>query len=177
MSAIKSFSTRAIVLKRVNIGESDRIVTLLSEDYGKMVTVAKGVRKITSAKKAYLEPGNLITAFCVTTKSLPILTQAKLLDDFATTKQDLKHIRQLTQVLEIVDTLFVEGQEEAALFAIISQVLKNLGKSARSTRQQLEYVITQLGFSAPQKPELSLLDYVSEISEKRMNSWEYLKVE
>lgn len=176
MSSIKTFSTQAIVLKRTNVGESDRIVTLFSEDYGKIVTIAKGVRKMTSAKKAYLEPGNLITAFCVNTKSLPLLTQARLLNDFAESKHDLRHIRQLTQVLEIVDKLFVESQEETVLFQIVCKILTNLGKSSTQTKQQLEYIINQLGYEEPDKKHLSLLEYVSEITDKPMRSWEYLKV-
>jgi DNA repair protein RecO (recombination protein O) len=84
-----SFTTTAIVLKRVSVGETDRIVNLLTQDFGKISVVAKGVRKMSSSKRASLEPGNIIRAFCIQTKSLPILTQATLIDDCSEMKKDL----------------------------------------------------------------------------------------
>lgn len=40
--------TEAIVLSRVNYGEADRILTLLTPDYGKIRVMAKGVRRVKS---------------------------------------------------------------------------------------------------------------------------------
>ena len=66
----KNFNVNGIILKRNKVGETDRVVTLLTQDYGKLVAVAKGVRKLTSSKRAALEPGNLVRAYFVKTKSL-----------------------------------------------------------------------------------------------------------
>lgn len=40
-----STRTSAIILRRVNYGEADRILTLLTRDFGKQALIAKGVRK------------------------------------------------------------------------------------------------------------------------------------
>jgi DNA repair protein RecO (recombination protein O) len=37
--------TSAIILRRINYGEADRILTLLTKDFGKLALIAKGVRK------------------------------------------------------------------------------------------------------------------------------------
>ena len=37
--------TLGIILRRINYGEADRILTLLTRDYGKISVIAKGVRK------------------------------------------------------------------------------------------------------------------------------------
>ena len=42
---MQSVRTQAIILKRLNYGEADRILTLLTRDFGKRVLMAKGVRK------------------------------------------------------------------------------------------------------------------------------------
>lgn len=42
---MRSLGTQGIVLKRLNYGEADRIVTLLTSDYGKLRIMAKGVRR------------------------------------------------------------------------------------------------------------------------------------
>ena len=40
------YRTRAVVLKSINLSDSDRLVTFLTENYGKVKCVAKGARKI-----------------------------------------------------------------------------------------------------------------------------------
>lgn len=45
MSRDRSFSTKAIVLRRTNYGEADKIVQLLTPDHGKVGAMAKGVRR------------------------------------------------------------------------------------------------------------------------------------
>jgi DNA repair protein RecO (recombination protein O) len=42
---MKQIVTKGIVLSRTNYGEADRIVTLLTPDYGKLRVMAKGVRR------------------------------------------------------------------------------------------------------------------------------------
>jgi DNA repair protein RecO (recombination protein O) len=37
--------TSALILRRINYGEADRILTLLTRDFGKIALIAKGVRK------------------------------------------------------------------------------------------------------------------------------------
>lgn len=45
---MKSLLTNAIVLTRTDFGEADRILTVLTPEYGKLRLMAKGVRKSTS---------------------------------------------------------------------------------------------------------------------------------
>ena len=96
----KSFTQKCLVLRRTNVGETDRIVTLLSREQGKFSCVAKGVRKLSSSNRAYLEPGSLVSAHCIVTKSLPLLTQTTLIDDTSKMLHDLSSFRALSQVLE-----------------------------------------------------------------------------
>lgn len=45
---MKQFVTKGIILSRIDYGEADRIITLLTPDYGKLSLMAKGVRRIKS---------------------------------------------------------------------------------------------------------------------------------
>ena len=47
--------TRAIVINRINYSEADKIITVLSNDRGKIRLIAKGVRKQKSRLKANIE--------------------------------------------------------------------------------------------------------------------------
>lgn len=76
---MKTIRTKAIVLRRTNYGEADRVVQLLTPDNGVMSVMAKGVRK----EKSRLAGGIELFASCdVTVGSgkgeLGILTAARL---------------------------------------------------------------------------------------------------
>jgi|GEM_PF-338438 len=176
----KSFSSEAVVLKRTSVGESDRVVTLLSREKGKIVCIAKGVRKLTSSKRAYLEPGNHVKCLLINTHGMPILTQATLVSDCAQIHSQMPKIRQLVQLLEIVDALFVEEQMEENLFDDVLKIRCEIVGAAPTTGKVkiwLEQLIIDMGYQPPQETTYaSLLDYVSVLADKPMRSWEYLKV-
>jgi DNA repair protein RecO len=175
-----SFSTTALVLKRTSVGETDRLVTLLSPERGKVVCVAKGVRKLKSSSRANLEPGNLIRAFFVDTKSLPLLTQSRLVKAASPLRRSLIQITQLQQILEIFDRLFVEDfiDEEASRLAFsIYDELLSPQKHNLHIKQLLNQLIQVLGYqNIDQTLHQHIGDYVEEISEKKMKSVEFLRV-
>lgn len=53
---MKQFKTTAIVLRRVNYGEADRIVSFITSTHGKVSGMARGVRKSGSKLGGGLEP-------------------------------------------------------------------------------------------------------------------------
>ena len=50
-----SFSSEGLVIKRKDVGEADKIVTIFSKNQGKISVIAKGVRKVTSRRAGNLE--------------------------------------------------------------------------------------------------------------------------
>ena len=52
--------TRGIVLKSINLSDSDRLVTFLTKSHGKVKCVAKGARKVKNRFWGSLEPMSLI---------------------------------------------------------------------------------------------------------------------
>lgn len=178
MKTYSSIHTRAIVLKRTSVGEKDRVVTLYTEKQGKVVTIAKGSRDLHSSRLSLLEPGNLLDIYLIPTKSLPILTQAQLLNDHLHSKLSLKKMKQLLQVLEIVDALSVE-EENPEVFQKCTAILHTLNTSNAYQRIKIELsnLIEYLGFQHPEETEYQTLgEYVSSISEKPLHSYDFLTV-
>jgi DNA repair protein RecO (recombination protein O) len=177
---MKTFSRSAIVVKRVDVGEYDRIITLITPDEGKLICVAKGIRKVGSSKAAFLEPGNHIQAFLVETKSLPILTQPKLYNDFAESKTSLKKLKQLTQVLEIADRLLVEGQEDTQVFELLLTVLSELNVLTPvfdRIQTILAEILIHLGYQPLEETKYSSIsEYVTSVADRPLRSYDFLTV-
>jgi len=55
-----TYQTKAVVLKREDIFEADRLYHLYTEDFGKVRAIAGGVRKINAKLTGHLEPFNLV---------------------------------------------------------------------------------------------------------------------
>lgn len=176
----KTFSTTGIVLKRVNVGETDRIISLLTQEFGKITCVAKGVRKMSSSKRASLELGNIVKAFCLETKSLPLLTQATLIENCSALPHSLAAFRQLSQLLEIAEKLFVESSIEVhtykKILALRSAILSN-NLGATYTRAMFRSIITDLGFQDPEESKYSTIsEYIAALSDSKIHSFEYLSL-
>lgn len=178
--ATRSFNTIGIVLKRHNTGETDRIVTLLTQEFGKLTCVAKGVRTLQSSKRAYLEPGNCIKAFCISTHSLPLMTQARLISDTGTARESLKKVRQLQQFLEIIDRLFVEEELELDFFHDILTLREMIiapVTQMHKIRISFEQILARLGYGDINSGEAkTILDQVAAVSERPVHSYDYLVV-
>src|SRR5918995_745200 len=56
MPAPRRYTTEAIVLSRFDLGEADRVLTLITPAGGKLKAIAKGVRRTTSRLGGSLEP-------------------------------------------------------------------------------------------------------------------------
>lgn len=52
---MNKYQTKAIIVRRVNYGEADRIITFMTENHGMVGALAKGVRKISSKLAGGLE--------------------------------------------------------------------------------------------------------------------------
>lgn len=176
----RSFSCHGLVLKRSNIGETDRIVSLLTKEYGKIMVVAKGVRKLQSTNRAFLEPGNVVKAFCIATKNMPLLTQSRLIDDCAQMNHSLKSMRSLSQLLEIFNNLFVEVELDPEVFSLVlklrNQIISNQ-VSAGHMRSLLGELIQMLGYQNPEESKYeSITEYIEALADRPMKSYAFLQV-
>ncbi len=176
----KTFVTQGIVLKRVNTGETDRIVSLITQEYGKLTCVAKGVRKLKSSNRAFLEPGNFVKIFLIKTKSLPLLTQATLIDDCSTLTPSLASFRKLSQMLEIFERLFVEQTLDEEIFQEVvklrDRVVKNQA-NRNDVNKSFTSIITKLGFQDPKNSKYdNISDYISALADRKVKSFDYLYI-
>ena len=87
-----AYQTKAIVLKREDIFEADRLYHLYTEDFGKVKAIAGGVRKINAKLTGHLEPFNLVWVELMTKKGGDLfittaLSEISLLENNASSNQ------------------------------------------------------------------------------------------
>ena len=119
------YKTRAIVLKSINLSESDRLVTFLSENHGKVKCVAKGARKVKNRFWGSLEPMSQIHLiyFGKENQNLYRLNQADILESFQSIRDDFAKLYKGIYFIELIDSMILEGHQDRRIFNLLLQTL------------------------------------------------------
>ncbi|NDJ53678.1 MAG: DNA repair protein RecO, partial [Chloroflexi bacterium] len=120
MPATRVFRTEAIVMRRQNLGEADRLLTLFTRERGKHKAIAKGVRKAKSRKAGHLELFSRTDLLIAQGQTFDIVTQAELLDGFTPLRQDLEKLAYASHFIELADAFSEEGDETNPLYALLA---------------------------------------------------------
>ena len=144
------------------------------------MVVAKGARRLNSSRLGALEPGNLVKIQLHHTHHWPILTQAQVQSDCRQIRSGLVKLRQLSQLMEIVDRLFVEEELSPAIFELILSIRAKILLSQPTKKtviNQFNQLFQQLGYpSVREAGHDNVTGYVASLSDRPMKSWEYLVV-
>jgi DNA repair protein RecO (recombination protein O) len=128
VSRQRAYRTPAVILKRIDLGEADRIVTLFSREVGKVRAVARGVRRGTSRSAGHLEPFTLSDVmFAVGRGELDVISQVDTLESFRAVREDLSRATHAYYLAELVDLLTEDRQENRGVFEALVTALQNLG--------------------------------------------------
>src|SRR5687768_9809563 len=89
MAREKTYRTEAIVLRRTDFGEADRLLTLFSRELGKIKAIAKGARKPQSRKTGHVELFMRTQFLIAQGRDLDIITQAEMVEGYQALREDL----------------------------------------------------------------------------------------
>jgi DNA repair protein RecO (recombination protein O) len=151
---VRTYKTEGIIIKRKNVGEKDRIITVFTRRFGKTQVRAIGVRNITSRRSPYIELLNISYLNLYKGKGMPILTEIEGIEDFSEIKKDLQKVGFAYHICELVDGLCAENQENRLVFELLQTTLKRLSieQDILPIIHEFEVeLLTILGFWSPAK--------------------------
>ena len=120
------YRDNAIVLRTYKFAEADRIVVLMTEQHGKVRTVAKGVRKATSKLGGRLEPMSHVAVLLRQGRNLDQISQAEAVETFDPIRTDLDRLTAAVALLEAVDLVSEERQPNDRLYRMLVGALRTL---------------------------------------------------
>jgi DNA repair protein RecO (recombination protein O) len=120
-------STRALLLRSVDYGDADRVVTLLTERFGRVSGMARGARR---SQKRF---GGALSPLCVLSVELKpgrgelwTLASARIERPCLRLLSDLARMNTAFAALELLRTLTPEHEPDAALFELACALLERL---------------------------------------------------
>jgi DNA repair protein RecO (recombination protein O) len=153
MSRERSLRTEAIVLKRSNFGEADRLLTLYTREFGKFKAVAKGARKPQSRKTGHVELFMRSRFMLAEGRGIHIITQAEMIDAYSALREDLVRTTYASYAVELLDRFTVEEDANTDLYHLIADALAWLGEADEIRLPTRVYELRLLGISGYQ-PQL-----------------------
>jgi DNA repair protein RecO (recombination protein O) len=139
------YRVSAIVLRRRDQGEADRLLTVLTRDRGKLTLLAKGVRRPASRKAGHIEPFTLVDLLAAKGKSLDLVTQAETVAAHRTLREDLWRSTWAYYVAELADAFTVDEDPQALLFDLLAETLDRLDGGAEPALCVRYYEVHLLG--------------------------------
>jgi DNA repair protein RecO (recombination protein O) len=169
----RTYSDEGVVLARRSYSEADRILSVFSKKHGRVTLIAKGVRKLLSRKRGYIEIFSRIKFQAAKGKTLDIMTEAEIIDDYGEIRGDLGKVSLAYYFMEVVGRTTRENEENIKIYELILkylQTLKTDGK-LKSLRKVFVYdILTTLGFWPKGRPLLRADEILEEVTERQLNS-------
>lgn len=176
---MRSFTTEGIVIKRRNMGEADRILTVFTKDYGKLQIKAKGVRKITSKRSSHIELLNFALLSLHKGNVMSILTEVQTIESFSDIKTDLKKVGIAYHICELIDGLCPENQENSHIFTLLKDILTTLDKEEDVSRAVYNFqlaLLAELGYWSGDRvdKDFKTLAFIENILERKLKTRQIL---
>ncbi len=119
----RTFRTEAIVLRRTDFGEADRLLTLFSREYGKIRAIAKGARKPQSRKTGHVELFMRSRFLLAQGRDMDIITQAEMIQAYPALREDLVRATYASYAVELLDRFTVEEDPHGGMYKLLAEGL------------------------------------------------------
>ncbi len=139
----------AFVIKSTDYGESDRIITLLTKEIGKVRAIAKGARRSLKRFGGCLEQFSIIDAVLQPREGLSVLIEGRVARDFKSIRSDIDKIGYGSYLLELADSMPGAdfSGEKGAVFGFLNDGLESLEASRDPEPVAREFEMRILGLT------------------------------
>ena len=148
------YREQGIVLRTYKLGETDRIVNLLTQGRGKVRAVAKGVRRPGSKFGGRLEPFSHVDLQLYEGRNLDVISQAELITPFAAVRNDFALSACGSAMVEAIDRVAQEDERSNALVVLLLDGLRALNDLPLQPSTVLDAFLLRLASAAGYYPYL-----------------------
>jgi DNA repair protein RecO (recombination protein O) len=149
----REYQTEAVIIRKIKLGEADRILALYTSDLGKIEAVAKGVRRPKSKMAGHLELLTHSQIRLARGRNLDTIIGSQTVESYLALKNDLWLTSCGLYVAELVNQFTPERVADPELFHLLVDTLDRLSH-ASNTELVLRYFEVCLLYKAGYRPQL-----------------------
>ncbi|MGL4642149.1 MAG: DNA repair protein RecO [Cetobacterium sp.] len=148
---MKFIKTKGLIVKKVDFGEGDRIITVFSENFGKIDLLVKGIRK---SKKRDQSSVDLLTLSNFTFYKKGdnfILNTIDPIEFFYDLKKDIEKLEISSYILSIINEIILPGERKKEFFQRLEKALYFIVKNNNYTNfllilKMMNWIIKNEGY-------------------------------
>jgi DNA repair protein RecO (recombination protein O) len=141
----KTYQATGIILKGMPLGEADRLVTILTTEFGLIRAVAPGARKYKSSLRGRSEIFVVNQFSLARGRSLDKITQAETIESYSGLSRDLGKLAAGQYLAELVLCCALSEQPQTELYELLNEHLRRLA-SLSSPEPTLHACLAQAVF-------------------------------
>ena len=145
----------AFILRVRDFGESDLIVTLFTEDWGKRTAIAKGARRFKSRLGGVFDLLNRVEIVFYAKAQLDLVSQGALISGYPHLKGSMNTVLAALAVSKLLDRLLPPHQQEPAAYTILARLLTLLEEGALQGEQTAIAAMLKLFAVLGHRPQLT----------------------
>ena len=120
---------KGIVISKKDIEEADRYITIFMEDYGKVSTVIKGIRKSKKRDKTAVDILSLTDFKFYKKNDSLIISNFSTIKDYMGIKSDIDKINIAFYIFSILNQILVENGRNRKIYEVLEKTLNYLDLS------------------------------------------------
>lgn len=167
----RASKTEAVVLRKKDLLNKDVLISLFSQDLGRLTVFAKGIKKITSRRSPHLQTGNLINIIINHKNGRFYLQESLLISGFSEIKKNENKVKRLYSFLFVLDRLLPELQKEVKVYNLTKNFLIDLSKSSNTELIMVRYLndtMIRLGYLDKNVSQIKLMSMIEEIINEKI---------
>jgi DNA repair protein RecO (recombination protein O) len=139
-----TYQADAIVLRRLDYGEADRILTLLTREHGKLAAIAKGARRSRAKAASSLDLFTRSRMMLARGRNLDVIAQVERNGDVRHISGDLLRTASASLISEVVDKVLEERHPMDDVFDLVVASLTRLNQPSSSPRAETSWFLMRI---------------------------------
>jgi len=128
------YKVRGIIIKKTNLGDTDRLITVYSKDFGKILVKAKSIRKNQAKLKGHLELFLYSHLMIAPGRGFDIITGAEIIKSFSRLHDRLTSLAAGYYLAELIDKLIVGPEKDENIWVLFLSSLEQLNRMSCDTK-------------------------------------------
>ncbi len=155
------YKTEGVIIKTLNLGEYDRLITAYTKDFGKLSLRGKALRKNQAKLCGHLDLFLYSHLIIAPARSYDIITGAETIKSFPGLQKNLQSLAAVYYISELFDKLLVAPQKDENIWKLILSFFDTMDKNPDLVQAQIEdtekKLVYYLGYGEERENIRSLL--------------------
>ena len=125
---VRVYKTEGIILKKADLSDTDRLLTVYTKKFGKILVRAKGIGKKESKLKSLIEPFNIYELMLARSRNIDVLAGSWTIKEFNFLRSNLENLALAIYFAQLLDKLVVAPEYDENLWLLMTHAFGALNQ-------------------------------------------------